>query len=389
MIDEAQQYIMNTYGRFPLVLEKGEGSYLFDTQGKKYLDLCAGIAVNALGYNNAKINEAITNQMQKLFHVSNLYYTEPQIDVAKLLIDNSPFAKVFFCNSGAEANEAALKLARKYGKSKHEKKTNIVSMYQSFHGRTYGAISATGQIKYQQSFLPTLEGFQFATYNDIESVKELLNEDVCAVIIEVIQGEGGIRPADCTFLQEVADLCSTYDALLIVDEVQTGVGRTGSLFAFEQFGITPDIVTLAKGLGGGVPIGAMLCNEKADILVPGDHASTFGGNALVTSVAKVVLTELLEGDLLAHVQEVGNYLTEKLKELQNKYCDTILEVRGKGLMQGIELSIPAKETIAKCMDLGLLLVGAGEKIIRFVPPLIITKEEIDEAIHILDQGLES
>lgn len=385
-IEEAKQYVMNTYGRFDLVLDKGEGCYLYDIDGKKYLDMCAGIAVNALGYNNQSLNEALKAQMDKLFHVSNLYYTEPQIEVAKLLVTNSPFEKVFFCNSGAEANEAALKLARKFGNGQSSKKTKIVSMVHSFHGRTYGAISATGQYKYQKSFLPLLEGFEYVAYNDIEQLKGAMNEEVCAVLLEVIQGEGGIRMGEQVFLKEVESLCKQYNALFMIDEVQTGIGRTGSLFAFEQFDIQPDIVTLAKGLGGGVPIGAMLCNKKADIFEPGDHASTFGGNALVTSAAKVVLTELLEKGLLEKVKETGAYLQEKLKELQRQH-EVILEVRGKGLMQGIELKIPVKEMINKCIEKGVLVVGAGESVIRFVPPLIISKKEIDEAMKVLDEVL--
>lgn len=387
-IKTAGQYVMNTYSRFPLVIDRGEGCYLYDTDGKKYLDMCAGIAVNALGYSNDKLKNALKEQIDKLCHVSNLYYTEPQIKAAKLLIENSHFHQAFFCNSGAEANEAALKLARKYGKTKSSAKTNIISMYQSFHGRTFGAVSATGQEKYQKNFTPTLPGFEYATYNDIESLKELINEETCAVILEVIQGEGGIKVGDKVYLQEVQKLCKAYDALFIIDEVQTGVGRSGTLFAYEQFGLEPDVVTLAKGLGGGVPIGAMLCTKNANVFVPGDHASTFGGNPLVTTAASVVLEELLAEGVLEEIGQVGDYLHKKLTQLQEKY-EIIKEIRGLGLMQGIELDRPAKAIIGKCIEEGMLVVGAGERVVRFVPPLVITKDQIDEGIGILEKALGS
>lgn len=386
-IEEAQQYIMNTYGRFPIVLDRGEGCYVYDLAGKKYLDMCAGIAVNSLGYGHEGLKKALKEQIDKLLHVSNLYYTEPQVKAAKLLIENSTFNQVFFCNSGAEANEAALKAARKYGKTKSSAKTKIISMYQSFHGRTYGAVTATGQEKYQKSFTPMVSGFEYAVYNDIQSLKQIIDEDTCAVILEVIQGEGGIRVGDKAYLQQVEKLCKQYEVLLIIDEVQTGIGRTGSLFAYEQFDIQPDIITLAKGLGGGVPIGAMLCNDKANVFVPGDHASTFGGNPLVTVAASVVLEELIENDRIQHVQKVGEYLQEKLLQLRDAY-GMIKEVRGMGLMQGIELDRSAKEIIGECIESGMLIVGAGEKVIRFVPPLIIEKEEVDQAIIILEKAIQ-
>lgn len=386
-IKVAAQYVMNTYSRFPLVIDRGEGCYLYDTDGKKYLDMCAGIAVNALGYSNEKLKNALKEQIDKLCHVSNLYYTEPQIKAAKLLVENSHFHQAFFCNSGAEANEAALKLARKYGKTKSLEKTNIISMYESFHGRTYGAVSATGQEKYQKSFTPILPGFEYAIYNDIESLRQIINKETCAVILEVIQGEGGIKVGDKAYLQEVQKLCKTYDALLIVDEVQTGIGRCGTLFAYEQFGLEPDVVTLAKGLGGGVPVGAMLCNQKANVFVPGDHASTFGGNPLVTTAASVVLEELLAQGMLEEIKQVGDYLYAALTSLKEKY-KMIKEVRGLGLMQGIELDRPAKEVIGKCIEQGMLVVGAGEKVIRFVPPLIVTKEQVDEGLGILEKAIQ-
>lgn len=381
------KYIMKTYNRFAIEADKGEGVYLYDTLGKKYLDMCAGIAVNALGYNYKLLNDALKEQMDKMLHVSNLFYVPNQLEAAKLLIDHSIFSKVFFCNSGAEANEAALKLARKYGSSKNQHKTKIITMKNSFHGRTYGAITATGQLKYQKSFYPMVPGFEYAEYNNIDSLKQKMDDTVCAVLLEVVQGEGGIIVGDKAYLKEVEKLCETYDALLIIDEVQTGIGRCGSLFAFEQFDIKPNIITLAKGLGGGMPIGAMLCDEKADLFVPGDHASTFGGNPFAAAAAKVVLGEVLNTSLLEHVKEAGSYLKDKLLALKEKY-DLITDVRGLGLMLGIEVTIPPKELIDKCIENGLMVVGAGENVVRFVPPLIITKDQIDECYQLLEKSIQ-
>ncbi|QEH68603.1 acetylornithine transaminase [Cellulosilyticum sp. ST5] len=386
LVNEGEKYIMHTYGRFPLVLEHGEGVYLYDEKGKKYLDMYAGIAVNALGYAHPTLTAALQEQVEKMMHVSNYYYTKNLIEASKLLVENSPFDKVFFCNSGAEANEGALKLAKKYGKLKSEDKVQIIAMKKSFHGRTHGALAVTGQEKYQKSFMPLIPNVSYADYNDIDSLKAIMSDKTCAVILEVIQGEGGIIPGDPAYLQAVEALCKAHDALLIVDEVQTGIGRTGTLFAFEQFGIHPDIVTMAKGLGAGVPIGAMACTSKADVLVPGDHASTFGGNPLVTAAAKVVLKELTVNHLLDHVKEVGAYLKGELLKLQKEF-DCIKEVRGFGMMLGMELTLPALEVEKKCMDKGMLVVGAGEKVVRFVPPLIIEKAHVDEAIAILKSVL--
>lgn len=386
LVNEGEKYIMHTYGRFPLVLEHGEGVYLYDEKGKKYLDMYAGIAVNALGYAHPTLTAALQEQVEKMMHVSNYYYTKNLIEASKLLVENSPFDKVFFCNSGAEANEGALKLAKKYGKLKSEDKVQIIAMKKSFHGRTHGALAVTGQEKYQKSFMPLIPNVSYADYNDIDSLKAIMSDKTCAVILEVIQGEGGIIPGDPAYLQAVEALCKAHDALLIVDEVQTGIGRTGTIFAFEQFGINPDIVTMAKGLGAGVPIGAMACTSKADVLVPGDHASTFGGNPLVTAAAKVVLKELTVNHLLDHVKEVGAYLKGELLKLQKEF-DCIKEVRGFGMMLGMELTLPALEVEKKCMDKGMLVVGAGEKVVRFVPPLIIEKAHVDEAIAILKSVL--
>ncbi len=382
-----QKYIMNSYNRFPITVTHAEDVYVYDDQGKKYLDMCAGIAVNALGYSHKALKSALKEQIDKLLHISNLYYVPQQIEAAELLVENSIFDKVFFCNSGAEANEAALKLAKKYGKSKNEKKTNVITMNHSFHGRTYGALSATGQTKYQKNFMPVMEGFSYAEYNNIDSLKELINENTCAVLIEVIQGEGGIIPGNKEYLQEVQKVCEAYDALLMIDEVQTGIGRTGTLFAFENFAIQPDVITLAKGLGSGIPIGAMLCTAKADVFVPADHASTFGGNPLATTAAKVVLEEIVQKDLLDHVKEAGAYLESELNKLKEAF-DVITDVRGMGLMQGIELKTAPKDVVNKCIEKGMLVVGAGENVVRFVPPLVITKEQIDEGISILKEALQ-
>ena len=383
---QGEEYVMHTYGRFDVILDHGDGVYLYDENGKKYLDMYAGIAVNALGYNHPKLTETLKAQVEKMMHVSNYYYTKEQVGAAKLIVENSRFDKVFFCNSGAEANEAALKLAKKYGKLKSESKNQIIAMKKSFHGRTHGALALTGQEKYQKSFLPLVPNVSYAEYNNLESVKALINKDTCAVILEVIQGEGGIIPGNKAFLQGVEALCKENDALLMIDEVQTGIGRTGSLFAFEQMDLHPDVVSMAKGLGGGVPIGAMACTKEVAVLVPGDHASTFGGNPLVTAAAQVVLTELTEHHLIEHVKEVGAYLTEQLLALKEAF-PCIVDVRGRGLMQGMELTIPALEVEKKCIENGMLIVGAGEKVVRFVPPLIITKEQIDEAMVILRKAL--
>lgn len=386
-IEEGNQYIMNTYGRYPIVVTHGEGVYVYDENGKKYIDMCAGIAVNALGYGHQKLTQALKAQIDKLIHISNYYYTQPLVSAAKALVTNTEFDRVFFCNSGAEANEAAIKLAKKYGKMKNEDKIELISMKKSFHGRTCGALTATGQMKYQKSFLPLMPGTKYAEYNNIESLKEVISEKTCGVILEVIQGESGIIPAQAEYLKEVQELCHKYDALLMIDEVQTGVGRTGKFFAYENFGIHPDVVTMAKGLGGGVPIGAMMCKEDVAVFVPGDHASTFGGNPLVTSGVNVVVDELINNGLLQHVQEVGAYLTEALNKLKEE-VDCITDVRGIGLMQGVEITKAPKEVINKCIEKGMLIAGAGENVIRFVPPLIVTKEQIDEAVGILKEALQ-
>lgn len=383
-INEGEKYIMPTYGRFPLVITHGKGCYVYDEEHKKYLDMCAGIAVNLLGYGHEKLTKALQEQVTKLLHISNLYYNPNQIEAAQLLVENTLFDKVFFCNSGAEANEAAMKLARKYGKDKN--RTQIITMKHSFHGRTCGALTATGQEKYQKYFLPLLPDVVYADYNNIESLKALMSNKTCAVLIEVIQGEGGIIPAEKEYLKQVNALCKANDVLLMIDEVQTGMGRTGKLFAFEHYGIQPDIVTTAKGLGGGVPIGAMLCTEAANVFVSGDHASTFGGNPLATKAAEIVLKELMQTSLLEHVEEMGHYLTEQLTVIKEAF-HIVKDVRGIGLMQGIEVDGNPRDIVNSCIEKGMLVVSAGTNVVRFVPPLVITKEHIDEAMGILKQTL--
>ncbi len=428
------EVVMNTYSRFPIAFDHGEGVYIWDMDGKKYLDFVAGIAVNSLGYSHKKLCEKIADQCQKLIHVSNLYYTEPQIELAEMLCKNSCFDKVFFCNSGAESIESMLKLARKYADMKNKPGRDIITMEKSFHGRTYGAVTATGQDKYHKGLFPMLPGIKHVPFNDFEALLNTVDENTCAILMEPVQGEGGIIPADKEYLQKVRALCDEKDMLLLFDEVQCGVGRTGELFAYQTYGVEPDAAAFAKGLAGGVPIGAMMAKDSADevqcgvgrtgelfayqtygvepdaaafakglaggvpigammakdsaaiAFKPGDHASTFGGNSLATAAGTVVVNELINNGLIENVKKQGALLTKKLLELKEKY-GIIKDVRGIGLMQGIELTIPAGPVIADAIDKGLLLVGAGANVIRFVPALIITSEEIEEAVAILDKAL--
>lgn len=379
----SDKYVMNTYNRLPIAIEKGEGVYLFDEQGNKYLDFVAGIAVNCLGYKNHKFVQALTNQAELLNHCSNLYYIRQQAEVAELLVENTCFDKVFFCNSGAESIESALKLARKFGNTKKDGCNEIISMKNSFHGRTLGAVTATGQDKYHKGFEPLLDNVNYGEYNNIQSVKDLITENTCAILVEPVQGEGGLIPAKIEFLQELREICTKKNIALIFDEVQTGVGRSGKLFAYQQYGVEPDILCTAKGLANGMPIGAMMAKAwVAESFCPGDHASTFGGNPMVTTCAKVVLEEIIENNLLENVQETGAYLKEQLNKLKEQFS-IIKDVRGLGLMLGVEFSVPVKDIVAKSQEHGLLLIGAGANVVRFVPPLIISKEHVDEAIAIL------
>ena len=386
LASRGEKVIMQTYSRYPIAFDYGKGVYLWDTNGKKYLDFVAGIAVNSLGYANEKLVKAISEQAGKLIHVSNLYYTKPQIELAEKLVKYSDFDKVFFCNSGAEANEAALKLCRKYAVMKNKPGREIITMEHSFHGRTYGAVTATGQDKYHKGLDPLLPDIKYAVYNDFESVKNAVNENTCAIMMEPLQGEGGVIPAKKEFLEKVRALCNEKDILLVFDEVQTGVGRSGCLFCYQKYGVVPDIATLAKGLAGGVPVGAMLTKDSvAAAFKPGDHASTFGGNPIATAAGNVVLDEIMEGGILDNVEACGKHLTECLNKLKAKHKN-IIDVRGTGLIQGIELDVPVADVVKKSIDDGLLLVGAGANVIRFVPSLIITKAEIDEAMAILDKA---
>lgn len=380
-------YVMNTYSRFDTEIVKGEGVYVYDENNKKYLDFTAGIAVNSLGYKDEDCINAVVEQLNNFNHCSNLYYSRPQAEVAEILVNNSCFEKVFFCNSGAEASETMIKIARKFGKTKNENCSKIITMKNSFHGRTTGAITATGQIKYQKSFTPLLPDIVYAEFNNLESVEELADERTCAVIVEPVQGEGGLYPASKEFLQGLRKICDEKNILLGFDEVQCGVGRLGTLFAYQAYGVEPDMAGMAKGLANGLPIGA--CAAKgvaANTFVPGDHASTFGGNPVSCASAKIVLQKLLNGGILQNVKISGNYLKNELLKLKEKYS-IIKDVRGIGLMLGLELSIPAKEVMTKAMENGLLVIGAGEKVIRFVPPLIISKENVNEAISVLDNAL--
>ncbi|WP_105616191.1 acetylornithine transaminase [Vallitalea okinawensis] len=389
-LSRGEEALMNTYNSFPVVLHSGEGVYVKDIEGKRYLDFVSGIAVNSLGYGNESFIKSVTNQLHKICHCSNLYYSQPNIEVAEKLIELSGLDKVFFCNSGAEAVEGALKLARQYGKKyKSTQAAKVIAMENSFHGRTYGALTLTGQKKYHAGFQPLLDQIQHVPFNDYSSLEQAIDDDTCAIFLELIQGEGGINMVDQDFLEQVRKLCDDKNILLIFDEVQTGIGRTGNWFAFQNFGIKPDIVTCAKGLGGGFPVGALIGNEKASRgFSPGEHASTFGGNPLAMSAVKAVLEEVEKENILPHVKEVGEYLSYRLNKLKKKYA-VIKSVKGIGLIQGIEVSNmkDMKEIINKVMEEGLLLVNAGPKVIRFVPPLVTTKAQIEEGITILEVAL--
>jgi acetylornithine aminotransferase len=381
--------MFQTYSRFPITLVRGKGCRVWDEGGKEYLDFVGGIAVCALGHSAPLVSRALEEQSEILVHVSNLYYTRPQTELAQILVENSFADRVFFCNSGAEANEAAIKLARRYAneKSGHQRHA-MISMNNSFHGRTMATLSATGQAKIQDGYDPLLEGFKFVPFNDLKALDKALDELVCAVIIEPIQGEGGVVLPDPDYLKGVKKLCEERNAILIFDEVQVGLGRTGRLFAHEHFGITPDIMTLAKALGNGLPIGAMLAKEKlARVFGPGSHASTFGGTPLVTTVSKAVLKSLLEDGWIDNCRVMGNYFKEKLEKLAQKYS-FVKEVRGLGLILGMEIDHPGAPIVTACMKEGVLINCAREKVLRFIPPLIVGEEEIDLLVEVLDRVLD-
>lgn len=387
-IDSAEQHILHTYNRNQIVLERGEGVYLYDTDGCKYLDFAAGIAVQALGYGNKEYNDALKQQIDKLIHTSNLYYNAPIIEAAGKVCEASGLDRVFFTNSGTEAIEGALKAAKKYAYEKdgctdHE----IIAMEHSFHGRSMGALSVTGNAHYREPFEPLPGIVKFAEYNNLDSVKALVNEKTCAIIMETVQGEGGIYPAEKEFLAGVKKICEENDILLILDEIQCGMGRTGAMFAWQNYGIKPDIMTCAKALGCGVPVGAFVVTQKvADAsLKPGDHGTTYGGNPFVGAAVSKVFDIFEEKNLVAHVKEISVYLEEQLDKLVEEY-DFVTARRGMGLMQGLELSIPVGEVSSKALEHGLIIITAGSNVLRFVPPLVIEREHVDEMIEKLKKA---
>ncbi|MDF9408087.1 MAG: Acetylornithine aminotransferase [Pelotomaculum sp. PtaB.Bin013] len=385
IIELGDKYLMRNVGRLQLAPVKGEGALMWDADRKEYLDFVSGIAVNNLGHCHPEVVDAISQQAKKLIHCSNLYYIEPQALLAKLLAENSAMDKAFFCNSGAEANEAAIKLARKYAKIKHgTEKVEIVTALNSFHGRTLAAITATGQPKYQKGFEPLPGGFKYVPFNDLDTLEQAVGPATCAVMLEPVQGEGGVNVASRYYLEGVKMLCQEHGALLIFDEVQTGLGRTGRFLAYQHYGVEPDIITLAKALGGGFPIGAMLAtDEVAAAFQPGDHASTFGGNPLACAAALAAMDLLLTGGVVENAAAVGAYMYDKLVELAGKY-DYVKEVRGLGLLLGIELKIEGKDIVNGCREKGLLINCVNNNVLRFIPPLTITKQDVDHAVGILE-----
>jgi acetylornithine aminotransferase len=377
---------MQTYTRQPLSIVRGRGTKVYDLEGREYIDFVGGIAVNILGHGHPDLVQAIQRQAAQLIHTSNLYYTEPQVKLAQMLVDHSFADKVFFCNSGAEANEAAIKLARRYSHDKYGAgRFEIITMKNSFHGRTMATLTATGQEKVQKGYEPLLPGFSYVAFNNLEELERAVTDKTAAIMLELIQGEGGVYVADREYLKQVRDLCATKDVLLIFDEVQTGIGRTGTLFAYEQFGVQPDIMTLAKGLGGGVPIGACLATDSvATAFSPGSHASTFGGNPLACVAGLTVCRILLEGQVLDHAYRMGEYFAKGLSDCKEQHR-VVREVRGLGLLQGIELDMDGKAVVSECLARGILINATGEHVLRFVPPLIITQLEIDRLLNTLAQ----
>lgn len=385
VIADGQKYVMNTYGRLPIVIDRGEGCYVWDLDGKRYLDLVAGIAVNSLGHGHPAVVKAIQEQSEKLLHCSNLYWIENQVKLAKLLVEKSGLGKAFFCNSGAEANEAAIKLARKWGKGE---KYHIITLKNSFHGRTLGSLAATAQEKYQKAFMPLPEGFSAVPLGDLEALEQAIRPETCAVMLEPIQGESGIHVPTQEYMQGVQAICRKHGILLILDEVQTGLGRTGKSFCFQNFGLEPDIVSLAKAIANGVPMGAIVAKtEVADCFQPGDHASTFGGTPIATAAGFAACSILLDDDFLAGVRETGEYFRAQLRALGETHPGVIKEVRGMGLMIGCELTGSSKAVAAELLKQGVLINSIGEHVLRLVPPLVISKAEIDEFIPQLEAAL--
>ncbi len=392
IIDTCEKSLLHTYNRYPVVFDHAKGVHLYDSDGKEYLDFCAGIAVYALGYGNKKYEDALTSQLAKITHTSNYYYSEPLALAAKKLTAAAELTKVFFTNSGAEAVEGAIKAARKYAYNKDNKCDHeIIAMEHSFHGRTFGALSVTGNSHYREAFEPMIGNIKFATFNDLESVKALVNDKTCAIIMETVQGEGGIYPADPDFLRGIRKLCDDNDILLILDEIQCGMGRCGSMFAFMQYGIEPDILTVAKAIGGGVPVGAFLVNDKVatSSLVPGDHGTTYGGNPLATAAVSAVLDIFEEDGIIDNVNAVAPYLRSRLEELAGSY-DFISGVRGCGLMLGMVFDterVKPGDVVKSALSHGLVLITAGSDVLRFLPPLVITKADVDEMIGKLTESL--
>jgi len=388
LIAASSKYLANTYARFPIVLVKGQGVRLWDTDGKEYLDFVGGIAVDALGHCHPRMVQAIRAQAEQLIHISNLYHIEPQIRLGRLLVEHSFADRAFFCNSGAEANEAAIKLARKYAKDHWSSdRTEIITMQHAFHGRTLATVTATGNPKYLHGFEPVMPGFKQIPYNDLKAAERAIDSRTCAVLVEAIQGEGGVNVPGEGYLPGLRRLCDEAGVLLIVDEVQTGMGRTGKLFAYQHWGVAPDIMTLAKALAGGVPIGAMLAREEVmQSFTPGTHASTFGGTPFVTAVAVAVVETMLEEDLPGNAARVGKYFLDRLAALREKF-PVVTAARGKGLILGLEVTVPARDIVAACMRRGLLTLTAGDNVVRFVPPLVVTSEEVDQALAILEAAL--
>ena len=383
--DEEQLYLMHTYGRFPAALDHGKGATLWDIDGKKYIDLTSGIGVSSLGHDNEALVSALNEQAHKLLHASNLYLTEPMVQVAKELVTSCGMGKIFFSNSGAEANEGMIKLARKYSYDKYgEGRNKIITLKQSFHGRTVTTLKATGQEKFHQYFYPFTEGFDYAAANDIEELKDKADDSVCAVMIELIQGEGGVLPLDKEYVQQAAEFCRAKDILFLIDEVQTGIGRTGSLFCYEQYGVKPDVVSMAKGLGGGVPVGAVMASEIcADVLGAGTHGTTFGGNPICCAAARTVLSVVNKPEFLKEVQRKGEYLKNAILAIGS---DKIKTVRGMGLMLGIVVDKESRTgMVNRLLEKGVLALTAGEETIRLLPPLVISYEEMDSAVAVMKE----
>jgi len=391
LMNQTNAYVMSTYGRYPIALVKGQGVKAWDMEGKEYLDFLGGIAVSLLGHCHPAVVEAITRQATRLIHTSNLYYTEPGAELAQLLVENGGLGKVFLCNSGAEANEGALKLARKYQwRNGNKQKIKIISATHSFHGRTLGALAATAKPEIQEGFGPMPAGFVYAEFGDIESLRQLVDDETAAVILEPIQGEGGVYPVSKAYLEEARQICSQKGALLIFDEIQCGLGRTGTFFAYQGYGVKPDIVTLAKGLAGGLPLGAICATPDAAAgFQPGDHGTTFGANPVVCAAAVATIRTVVDAGLVQHAKVMGAYLREGLAALQAKYPALVKDVRGTGLMVGIELTVPGAPVLTRCHELGLLANITAGTVLRFLPPYVVSRNDIDKAIGIVDQALAS